>query len=310
MTDAIKQATSHWEVGNVKITRVIELEHDSFPPGFLFDGLTKDRVKSIGWLHPNYADPDGTIRISIHAYVIESQRRRIILDPCVGNDKPRSMENWNMMKVPFLERLAEAGFTPDQIDFVLCTHLHLDHVGWNTRWDGKKWVPTFPNARYIFGRLEWDHWSNENRAKGTMELPQPLYEDLDVAIRDSVLPVVEAGLHDLVETDHRLTEEVSLFPTPGHTPGHVAVSIRSKGKQAVITGDLMHNPVQIADPNICSNLDVDKALALETRRAFIGRHVDKDILVLGTHFPTPSGGHIVRDNKAFRFVAAGKKSDD
>jgi len=107
-----------------------------------------------------------------------------------------------------------------------------------------------------------------------------------------------------------LTEEVSLFPTPGHTPGHVAVSIRSKDKQAIITGDLMHNPVQIADPNICSNLDVDKAAALETRRAFIGKHVDKDILVLGTHFPTPSGGHIVRDNKAFRFVAAGKKSDD
>ncbi len=309
MREAIKQAINYWEVGHVKITRVIELERGGFPPGFLFDGLTEDWVKSIGWLHPNYADPDGTLRISIHAYVVESQGRRIIVDTCIGNDKPRSMENWNKMNTPFLERLAEAGFTPEQIDFVLCTHLHLDHVGWNTRWNAKKWVPTFPNARYIFGRLEWEHWSNESRGKGNMEVPQPLYEDLDVAIRDSVLPVVEAGLHDLVETDHRLTEEVSLFPTPGHTPGHVAVSIRSKGKQAVITGDLMHNPVQIADPGICSNFDVDKAVGLETRRAFIGKHVDQDILVLGTHFATPSGGHIVRDNKAFRFVAAGKKSD-
>src|SRR5260370_22652118 len=153
MTDANKQATSHWEVGNVKITRVIELERGGFPPGFLFDGLTEDRVKSIGWLHPNYADPDGTLRISIHAYVVESQGRRIIVDTCIGNDKPRSMENWTKMNTPFLESLAEAGFTPDQIDFVLCTHLHLDQVGWNTRCNAKNRVPTFHNAHNIFDRL-------------------------------------------------------------------------------------------------------------------------------------------------------------
>jgi glyoxylase-like metal-dependent hydrolase (beta-lactamase superfamily II) len=157
-----------WQVGNVKITRIIEQEQGGCPPDFMFPGLTTDRVKSIGWLCPHYADPDGTMRMAIHAYVLESEGRRIMVDTCVGNDKPRSVPQWNHMNGPFLEGLTEAGFPVEQIDRVLCTHMHLDHVGWNTRRDGKAWVPTFPNATYLFGRTEWEHWINKDHGRRKM----------------------------------------------------------------------------------------------------------------------------------------------
>ncbi len=134
--------------------------------------------------------------------------------------------------------------------------------------------------------------------------------DQYTVLNDSVLPIINAGLHKLVETNHLLTDEVSLFPTPGHTPGHVSVAISSAGKKATITGDLIHNPIQLADPGICANFDFDKKRALATRRTFIADHVDRDVLVLGTHFPTSAAGHIVREKEGMRFVAADEQSDD
>lgn len=291
-----------WQVGNVKITRVIEQESGGNPPENTFAGLTPERVKSIAWLLPHYADPDGMLRLAIHAYVLESQGCRIIVDTCVGNDKPRTVPQWNQMRIPFLERLAAAGFPEEQIDIVLCTHLHLDHVGWNTRWDGNDWVPTFPNATYLFGRTEWEHWSNRDHGSGDMSPPLADMADFDPAISDSVMPIVKAALHKFVETDHQITGEISLFPTPGHTPGHVSVAIKSDGKEAVIAGDVMHNPIQLADPTLCATFDADRAKALATRRTFIGNHADREILVLGSHFPTPSAGHIVTDQSVWRFV--------
>ena len=298
MSDAIDR----WTVGNVTITRVLEFEIGGFPPGFMFAGLTEERVKSVAWLHPHYADPDGTIRYAVQAFIIKSQGRRIIVDTCVGNDKDRNNESWNHLKLPFLERLTAAGYPPESIDVVLCTHLHLDHVGWNTRWDGSKWVPTFPNARYSvwagrMGALEpgssqqWRHAANGCRTCRTRQV-----------MVNSVLPYRHAGLHELVETDHRLTDEVQLRPTPGHSPGHVSVAIRSQGKQAAITGDVIHNPIQFTDPGICANFDFDQKVGLATRQAFINNHADRDVLILGTHFPTPAVGHIVRDGERWRFT--------
>jgi len=295
---------NRWRVGDVQITRIIEFESGGFPPGFMFDGLTEEQVKLIDWLHPHYADPDGTIRYSVHSYVIESQGRRIIVDTCVGNDKPRGYEGWNHLHLPFLESLADAGFPAETIDIVLCTHLHMDHIGWNTRWDGEKWIPTFPNARYLFGRAEWAHWSQKDFSIGDMPSFIAELASLDAAIQDSVSPIVNAGLHEFIETNHQLTDEVSLFATPGHSPGHVSVAITSNGKKATITGDAILNPIQLADPEIGSNFDFDKALAKKTRQHFIHDHSDQDILVLGTHFTTPSGGYITTDGDTWRFVPA------
>lgn len=248
-------------------------------------------------------------RYAVQAFVVESQGRRIIVDTCVGNDKERGNPAWNRLKLPFLERLTEAGFPPESIDTVLCTHLHLDHVGWNTRWDGSEWVPTFPNARYLFGRVELHHWNTETHANGDMPAPVVALAEQDVVMVDSVLPIVKAGLHELVESDHRITAEVGLFPTPGHSPGHVSVSIRSDGKEAVITGDIIHNPIQLADPRICANFDFDQEMALATRQTFIREHADRDVLVLGTHFPTPAVGHIVTNARGWRFLPTDANSE-
>ena len=223
-----------------------------------------------------------------------------MVDTCIGNDKTRSFEGWNQLHGPFLRDLTAAGFAPDTIDTVLCTHLHVDHVGWNTRLEGGRWVPTFPRARYLFARKEWEHWSAEAR------MPAP-YGDAntppDDVIGDSVLPIVDAGLADLVDTDHRITGEVRLQPTPGHTPGHVSVRIESQGQLALITGDLMHHPIQCAEPDREVNFDSDTDLARATRKHFLACCVKDKALVLGTHFAPPTAGRVVPHGDAWRFEA-------
>jgi len=276
-----------WQVGAVRVTRVVEVEGPS-PGTFLFAEATPERLLQHAWLQPHFLTPDGRTLGAIHAFVIESAGRVILVDTCVGNDKARTVKAWNMRKGRFLEDLAEAGFPRERIDTVLCTHLHVDHVGWNTMLVDGRWVPTFPNARYLFAQREWEHWSRE-----------PPTHDGDVQ-GDSVRPVVDAGLADLVAMDHRITDEVRLEPTPGHTPGHVSVRISSAGSEAVITGDLMHHPVQCAEPGWASRFDVDPDAARATRRAFLERYADGPVLVLGTHFATPTAGRIVRDGEAWR----------
>jgi glyoxylase-like metal-dependent hydrolase (beta-lactamase superfamily II) len=236
--------------------------------------------------------------MSVHAFVIESAGRTIVVDTCVGNDKPRRNPGWNRLTTRFLDDLAAAGFAPERIDTVLCTHLHVDHVGWNTRWDGSRWVPTFTNARYLFARTEWQHWAAEAAARLAAN-PDAGPED-DV-FGDSVQPIVDAGLADLVDMDHRLTDEVRLEPTPGHTPGHVSVRIVSGGQQAVITGDLMHHPIQCSEPDRLVKFDSDAAMARETRRRFLACCAADRSLVLGTHFAHPTAGRVVAAGDVWRF---------
>ena len=297
----MRGSANTWQIGDVTITRVVETGETSLPPERLSAGLTAERVQQFAWLVPNYADSDGTLKLSVHAFVVESQGLRIIVDTCVGNDKLRANPHWNMLQRPFLDNLAAAGFAPESIDYVLCTHLHVDHVGWNTRWDGDAWVPTFPAAQYLFARTEWNHWTDAQRQhEDTGHVGQML--QMETVFADSIAPVVAAGLHSLVETDHRITEEVRLVPTPGHTPGHVSVVIESAGKMACITGDMAHHPIQIADPAICSNFDSDQLQSAITRQQFVADHADRDILVLGTHFVAPSAGYIVSTPDSWQLV--------
>jgi glyoxylase-like metal-dependent hydrolase (beta-lactamase superfamily II) len=282
---------SRWQVGAVTITQVVESKGAS-PPSFFYPDVSSEDVQRHAWLRPHFAHRDGRLLASIHAFVVESEGRRIVVDTCVGNDKVRDLAMWNRLQGPFLERLAAAGHPPESMDVVLCTHLHVDHVGWNTRLEGGRWVPTFPNARYLFGRTELAHW-------------QASHGDEDRRIMaDSVRPILDAGLADPVESDHAVTGEVRLEPTPGHTPGHVSVRIRSQGREAVITGDVMHHPVQCAEPRWQSHFDVDPDAARATRRRFLEQQADRDVLVLGTHFPAPTAGHVVRAGEAWEFRPA------
>jgi glyoxylase-like metal-dependent hydrolase (beta-lactamase superfamily II) len=284
---------NQWQIGDVKITRLVESE-SAWPGRILLANATPENIqKEADWLYPAFSDETGKVKVSIHALVIESQGKRIIVDTCIGNDKVRSAPVWNKLKLPFLDDLKRAGYPRESIDYVVCTHLHVDHVGWNTMLQGDRWVPTFPNARYVIGGTEWDFWS---KFEGDADQRAP--------VEDSVRPVVEQGRAELVDSNHRLTDEVRLEPTPGHTPGHHSVRISSKGREAVITGDLLHHPVQFAYPDWENSFDSDKAHARRTRRAFAEQYADRDVLVFGTHFATPSSGRIVSHGDAFRFIAA------
>ncbi|MEZ5729817.1 MAG: MBL fold metallo-hydrolase [Burkholderiaceae bacterium] len=280
-----------WNIGSVRITQIVESGGTPTSSRFLFANGSSELVKAHPWLLPHFATPEGKLLMSIHAFVIESQGQRIVVDTCVGNDKKRASEAWNMLNGPFLQDLEQAGLPADSIDTVLCTHLHVDHVGWNTRLVDGRWVPTFPNARYLFARTEWEHWSNE-----------PVGPTGDEVISDSVRPIVDAGLADLVESDHRITDEVWLEPTPGHTPGHVSVRIASDGHEAVITGDLMHHPIQCSIPDEPVQFDWNGDAARATRRGFLTRYCDCDVMVLGTHFAAPTAGWFTRDGEAWRFA--------
>ncbi len=278
-----------WKIGNVNITKVVEIEMPG-PASWIVPQATPENLAKEAWLQPHFADAEGVAVMSVHALVVESGDCKVLVDTCVGNDKVRPIPGWNERQGPFLEDLAEAGHPADSIDRVLCTHLHVDHVGWNTRLEDGVWVPTFRNARYLFGRTEFDYWAKEGQ------------DEFGDVMGDSVDPVVEAGVVDFVESDYVVTEEIRLEPTPGHTPGHVSVRISSQGEEAVITGDLMHHPVQCAHPDWGSSADWNGKTAEATRRAFLERHAETPTLVIGTHFATPTAGRIVKDGDAWRLA--------
>jgi glyoxylase-like metal-dependent hydrolase (beta-lactamase superfamily II) len=280
-----------WRVGEVKITKIVELERAG-GTRFVLPQATREAALSIPWLAPHFIDADGRLIMSIHALVIETPSRRMIVDTCLGNGKQgRSVPWWNELAGPFLDDLAAAGFARESIDTVMCTHLHVDHVGWNTMLVGGKWVPTFPKARYLMGRVEYEYWRD-----------QQANDEQQLVFADSVKPVFDAGLVDLVEIDHRVTPEVSFVPTLGHTPGHVSVRISSKGEEALITGDFIHHPCQMARPEWAAAVDFDQLASTKTRREVFGRLAGTPTLVIGTHFAGPTAGRVVREGDAFRFV--------
>jgi glyoxylase-like metal-dependent hydrolase (beta-lactamase superfamily II) len=280
-----------WKIGDVEVVRIVEIFELQGLNEILFQSCTHETVLRHQWLVPNHAAPTGAIKVNYQAFALRIGDRRIMVDTCIGNDKHRQAPIFDHIQTTFLDDLAYAGFPADSIDTVLCTHLHLDHVGWNTRLEGGKWVPTFPNARYLFNRSEWDfiHGLIGKEHAEVDHLP------------DSLQPVYEAGLVDFVATDHQVAPEVRLEPTPGHTPGHVSVHIESQGQRAVITGDLMHHPVQCAEPDLKTNFCNDHEQAIRTRRSFLQRYQDRGAYVIGSHFCDPTGGWIVRDGNAWRF---------
>ena len=281
-----------WQVGDVRITRILELEATG-GTRFILPQATPEVIRTIPWMAPHFADENGRLRMSIHALVVETPTKRIIVDTCIGNDKQRDIPTWSGLQTTFLADLAAAGFARESIDAVLCTHLHVDHVGWNTMLVAGAWIPTFPNARYLLGRAEYDYWRAQEDGNEAPER-SPFH--------DSVKPVLEAGLVDLVETDHRICDEVSFEPTLGHTPGHVSVRIRSKGEEALITGDFIHHPCQLTHPEWASNADYDKAASTETRQRVFDALAGQPVLVIGTHFAAPTAGHIVRDGESYRLA--------
>lgn len=275
-----------WRVGNARITRLVELTSATIG-NHILPQANPDNIAAIDWLAP-FVTPEQSLVMSFHSLVIESLDQTIVVDTCIGNHKVRGYPRWNLMQSSYLEDLASAGFDVDGVDTVLCTHMHVDHVGWNTRLSDGRWLPTFPAARYLYAKEEWAHW----RAQ-----PE---DDTGPIIADSVQPIFDAGLADLVAGDAVVNDEVRLEPTPGHTPGHVSVHVTSLGEEAIITGDMIHHPCQIAYPHWSTTADTDQAWAADTRKDFLDRYADSPVLIIGTHFAGPTAGTLVRDGDSYR----------
>ena len=287
----------HWQLGDIGIGRIVESEGPDFEPlAFFPQTRAEDWEAHRGWMQPRAMDPaTGRLVLCIQSFLLRTRHHTIVVDTCVGCHKPRSPKifpaAWDMAASEvWLQRLAAAGVRPEDVDYVMCTHLHADHVGWNTRLVDGRWVPTFPHARYLISQRELEFWHQEQRPK------------LRASFEDSVLPVVHAGLAQLVRSDFALDDEVWLEPTPGHTPDHYSVRLRSGGHDAVISGDLMHSPVQCREPDWNSVGDFDADQARATRRAFLERYCDRATLVCGTHFPSPSFGRVVAHRDSFTFA--------
>jgi glyoxylase-like metal-dependent hydrolase (beta-lactamase superfamily II) len=279
----------YWNVGKVKITKVVELETVG-STRFILPFATNDEIRKLPWLIPHFATKEGRLKMSIHSLVVETPSQRIVVDTGLGNDKKgRNVPTWNNRQGPFLETMREAGFPPDSIDTVLCTHLHVDHVGWNTRLVAGKWVPTFANARYVFGKTEYEHWRDHS-----------VEPDRVAVFNDSVKPIVDAGRADLVAGDARLSDEITLIPTAGHSPGHLSILIRSDGKECLLSGDVAHHPCQMAHLDWSSTADSDPVQSALTRRELFSGFADTPTPVIGGHF---GAGRIRRDGDAFRFFA-------
>lgn len=283
-------------VGDVEITYIPEL---TLPTSvrWMLPGADRGAVEACDpWMRPHYRNDDGYLVQSIHTLLVKTPGLVMLVDTGVGNGKARSgaIPAFNMLDTPWLDRLAEAGVQPQDVDVVLCTHLHADHCGWNTYlWDGI-WAPTFPNARYYIVDEEWRYWSEQATQAGQSAAWQLL--------EDSVKPVFDWGLVGLVSADHQVSQGIRLVPSHGHTPGHVTVEIWSGGQSAALIGDVMHSPLQCAFPDLPPALDRDPEPARLMRRQVLARYADTDTLVLGAHFPYPAG-RVVTDGDAWRYEA-------
>jgi len=286
-TDQVQQ----WTIGSVTVTAVIEEQTDHIPPEFFFPEATAADVAAHRWLVPDHADADGNIGLRVQAFVVRVAGRTILVDPCVGNGKTLSFPFWNDQSWPFLERLAGAGVEPAAVDTVVHTHLHADHVGWDTWRDGDRWVPRFTGARHLY---------TEAALAGLRAGGGP--DDTEV-LRESVQPILDAGLADVVAEDLDLGDGLRLAPSGGHTPGHVSLWIESEGAVALISGDFLHHPVQCAVPGWAEIGDADADEARATRTRMLGEVAARGALLIGTHFPTRPAGRLVADGPAWRFVS-------
>ncbi|MGW1606829.1 MBL fold metallo-hydrolase [Streptomyces eurythermus] len=287
-------AVPSWTVGDLLVHRVDEVLLPPATGPWLLPGATADLVAGQGWLRPHFADEAGVLRLASHSFAFTVDGRRVLVDTGIGNGKERANPAWHDLGTDYLERLAAAGFPPDSVDLVILTHLHADHVGWNTRKVGGEWVPTFPNARHLTSRTEREFWAGYDMDEPRRQM-----------FRDSVVPVERAGLLDLVDVPAegaRIVPGLRLIPTPGHTPGHLAVELTSRGRTALITGDCVHHPVQLAHPAIGACVDIDPERSEATRRALLGALADTDTLVLGTHFAPPTAGRVVPHEGAYRLA--------
>ncbi|MCP4620221.1 MAG: MBL fold metallo-hydrolase [Bradyrhizobium sp.] len=289
------------EIGDMRIDRLAEIEALAFEKTWLFSNVTDAVIaENRCWLDHRYIEPGtGRFILSHHSYLIRTPRWTALVDTCCGNHKPRPrVPAWDQLNTPYLDNLRALGVAPEQVDYVMCTHLHVDHVGWNTQLIDGRWVPTFPRARYLMGHAEYAHWEEMHRAGPKHPVNHGSFED-------SILPVVAAGQADFVATDHLLFDDrracVRFAPAPGHTIGNMQIHLNGGADHAVMSGDIIHHPIQCAAPWLSNAADFDPPAAVATRLALLCELADTPSVLLTGHFPAPTAGRVVSHGDTFRF---------
>jgi glyoxylase-like metal-dependent hydrolase (beta-lactamase superfamily II) len=285
---------ARWAIGNIKVFRIDEILLPPATGRWLLPEATPDLVAQAPWLMPDFATPEG-LHLAVHSFGIVIDGMHILVDTGIGNGKTRANPAWNNLNTPYLDRLAAAGFSPENVDLVILTHLHTDHVGWNTQLNSDGlWEPTFPNARYLVAQAEDAYWSGVEMDESRRQM-----------FTDSVDPIRAAGLLDTIalpEEGIEILNGLRLVPRPGHTPGQLSVHLSSGTHSAVISGDALHHPVQLHDHHLCSSVDIDPKKAVETRRALLMEIAGTETILLGSHFPSPTAGTVVTDGHGFRLM--------
>ncbi|MGA6152265.1 MBL fold metallo-hydrolase [Stenotrophomonas sp. NPDC087984] len=284
-------------LGDVTITRVEEYYGpvDLTPRAFFPESPEKVWEDNASWLAPDFYDPAAdNVRSAIQTWVLRSEGKTILVDTGVGNHKHRPYAQvWSYLNTDFLGNLARAGVHPEDVDIVINTHLHVDHVGWNTRLDGRQWVPTFPNATYLMPERDFEFWNPENEHKTVFGRGnQNVFED-------SVAPIQEAGKAVLWDGSLEIDANLRLELAPGHTPGSSVLALDSRGDRALFVGDMLHNPVQIADPDTNSCFCEDPAESRATRRRILGRAAEENTLVFPAHLGGHGAAEVRRDGGGF-----------
>ncbi|VVE71708.1 putative quorum-quenching lactonase YtnP [Pandoraea anapnoica] len=306
MTDDLSSTTEQpmafeIKVGKVSITVVVESCAPLLALGEIFPAATEEMLADIrtGDTDAWFEKSTDKLVVAIQGFVVRSEGKTIVVDTCVGDCKSRVREAFDHATQGWLKRLADSGTPPEHVDFVVSTHFHVDHVGGHTRGVEGRWQPSFPNARYLFVEAELDFWQGEGGLPGIARTGN--YMD------DSITPILDAGLADIVAGDHRITTEVRLTPTPGHSPGHVCVVIESEGERAILSGDMFHSPLQCRYPELSTRFCDDPAKSAATRMRFFEENFNQSTLVIPAHFPFPTAGHLCCDGrgKRFRFLDPG-----
>lgn len=282
--------------GPFETARIVELEGPFIPADHLFPDASLEQIRATAAAHdPALFDRvENRLVMSFHSFVVRTANYTILVDACVGNHKPRPRNpHWHQLSTSYISDLASLGLKPEDIDIVMCTHLHADHVGWNTRLDNGEWVPTFPNARYLFGKTEVAHWRQVIAESDPDMINHGSWAD-------SVEPIFAAGQAELVTEDQEVDAGVALLPAPGHTPGNVIVQLEARGERAYLTGDVVHHPIQVEHPEWSTCFCSDPVLSARTRRNTLATVADEDAWLLPAHFPTPTATKVRRGDAGFQ----------
>jgi glyoxylase-like metal-dependent hydrolase (beta-lactamase superfamily II) len=287
-----------YNLGEVEVLRVEEVLGSGFRPAALLPDWTPEAVAPhLPWLVPGHFDPvRDRLIMSIHSWVLRTRHHTILIDTCVGNHKPRpGAPRFHMLDRPYMANLAAAGIGVEEVDYVLCTHLHVDHVGWNTRLENGRWVPTFPNAKYVFSKTDRDYFDPARGDGGKDEVAAHVFND-------SVLPILDAKQDLVVEDTHELGDHLTISPAPGHSPGHVLIALQSRGSEALFTGDIMHHPIQIHCPDWSSAFCFNALEARRSRRRVLERAVANNAMLYPAHFAGPHIARVAERAGSFAYV--------